>query len=68
MKQLKGGSFEVRLVLAPDVIAFAEGQAKAQGFGGVEDYLTGILNTAMLEERERAGALPPLDAEGWQKL
>ncbi len=47
MKKLKGGCYEVRLVLAPDVVAFAETQWQKLGHLSVEDYLNAVLNTAL---------------------
>ncbi len=53
MKTLKNGCREVRLVLAPDVIAFAETQWRARGYFSVEDYLNTLLNTAVFQDQTR---------------
>lgn len=58
----------VRLVIAPDNHAFAKTQWRAQGYLDAEDYLTGILNTALLDEMDRAGQIPALRAEDLDKL
>lgn len=67
-RKLKSGSYAVQLVLGPDVIAFARTQWRQQGYLDVEDYLVGVLNTAMLEEMDRAGRIPARRAEDLDKL
>jgi|OpeIllAssembly_1097287.scaffolds.fasta_scaffold786857_1 hypothetical protein len=50
------------------VLAFARTQWRQQGYLDVEDYFAGILNTAMLEEMDRAGRIPARRAEDLDKL
>lgn len=67
MKKLKGGCYEARLVLAPDVVAFAETQWQKLGHLSVEDYLNAVLNTALFHEEvstdEEADKVQPITAD-----
>ena len=53
MKKLKGGCYEVRLLLAPDMVTFAETQWQALGHPSIDDYLNTVLNTALVHEEVR---------------
>ena len=54
MKTFPNGCVAVRLVLSPELIAFAQTQWQARGHPNVEDYLNTLLNTALFHEECRA--------------
>ena len=58
----------VSIMLAPDVVAAAEKQAQEGGFLGLSDYLTALVNRAVLEDQDRSGDLKPLSREDWESL
>lgn len=61
LRKLPGGCYAVTVCLAPDLIAYANTQWRAQGFVNVDDYLNCVLNTALFKE-EAAEPPPPLMA------
>lgn len=61
LRKLDGGGYAVNLCLAPDLVAFAETQWRAQGFADIEAYLNCVLNTALFNETV-ADPPPPLVA------
>lgn len=67
-RKLKGGGYAVLTVLSPEVMGYARRQWRPLGYVCVEDYLNALLNTAVLEEMERSGALPELTPEDWRRL
>ena len=66
LRKLHGGCYAVNLCLAPDLVAFAKTQWRAQGFADIRAYLNCVLNTALFNET--VAELPPTLVAAFDEL